>query len=144
MIELTTAVAMICFLLPLVTQDGNRKFSKFLFRVEPNNLSTTYIMQPFAANTCQVVSVEIWFSKKYSFCAIYTPFAQPFWTFKSGRRFSPSYMGLPGFLGENRQIRSSYSEVYHRGSPEMGPAGVLGGDGCRLSKIAGERFDRRS
>ena len=30
-------------------------------------------------------------------------------------------------LGENRQIRSSYAEVYHRGFPENGSRGFFGG-----------------
>jgi len=73
-------------------------------------------------------------------------------------RFVPPHMGLPGFLGssfkfakpnprkknggllgENRQIRSSYAEVYHRGSPEMG---FPGGGGVLRGRITFERFDR--
>jgi len=51
-------------------------------------------------------------------------------------------MGLPGFLGENRQIRSSYSEVYLRPPRKMGFGGFLGGVGVVGSKITFERFDR--
>ena len=44
-------------------------------------------------------------------------------------------MGLPGFLGENRQIRSSYAEVYHRGSPDIGPGGFSGERGVLLGNL---------
>jgi len=56
--------------------------------------------------------------------------------------FTGTIKAPKNLLGENRQIRSSYAEVYHRGSPENGFWGFSGRGGVTLHRLQVAVFER--